>query len=131
MSTAAEMEWTPTRQAILGHDPALQLYGEVSVWFHKLHLFRRGEHQRIYHSTPTAEDLAIHKSLLLRLIADGEHLLLIAQQSGGLIANSESIKIDDLRAGIESLRDTFRGLHQPLPVHRRDEILREAFGNVA
>jgi hypothetical protein len=130
MPTTAEMEWTPTRQAILGHQPELQLYGEVSVWFHKLRLFRKGEEQRIYQENPSADDLEIHKQLLRRLITDGEHLLLVVGQGGGLTANPELIKVEDLKAAIESLHDTFRGMHEPMAAEQREKILKDVFGDV-
>lgn len=130
MPTTAELDWTPTRHAILGSDPGLQLYGEVSVWFHKLQLFRRGEQQRIFDAKPTGEDTAIHKQLLQRLLADGEHLLRLATESG-LIENSEKIKIDDLRAALEGLRATHRGFYEPLSPIRAATVLREVFPDVA
>jgi len=82
MPTTAEMEWTPTKQAILGSDPEMVLYSEVSLWFHKLELFRKGENDRMYLQDPIAKDIEIHKTLLQRLITDGEHLLSIVKQSG-------------------------------------------------
>ena len=105
MSATAQIEWTPTKQAILGPDPGLLLYGEVSVWFHKLHIFREREEERMYRQEPSAEDLEIHKSLVLRLMADGEHLLQLIRQSAGLIQNPEQIKTDTLPAAVESLRE--------------------------
>src|SRR4051812_1539522 len=106
MSATAQIEWTPIKQAILGPDPGLLLYGEASVWFHKLQIFREREEERMYRQEPSAEDLEIHKSLVLRLTADGEHLLQLIQQSAGLIQNPEKIKTEDLAAAVESVRDT-------------------------
>ena len=132
MSTsAAELEWTPSLQTILGSNPAYQLYGEVSIWFHKLDTFRRGESQRIFQAAPTAQDLDIHKRLLLRLMADGEHLLELIRGEGDLIKNPENIKTTDLEAALRSLRDTFRGWHEPIPPERRKQVLKDVFGDVA
>ena len=130
MPTTGEIEWTPTMHAILGSEPSLQLYGEVSVWFHKLGLFRKGEEDRVHLASPTAADLRIHKQLLLRLITDGEHLLRLAGECGGLISNPEAIKLEDLHAAVESLRDSYRGWHQPMPPEQRDKILGEVFADV-
>jgi hypothetical protein len=52
MASTAQMEWTPARQAILGPDPVLTLYGEVSIWFHKLEMFRREENERMFQREP-------------------------------------------------------------------------------
>jgi hypothetical protein len=130
-TTSAKIDWTPTLQAILGPDPGSQLYGEVSLWFHKLQIFRKGENQRIFQAEPTSEDLEIHRHLLLRLVEDGEHLLRVIHQSKGLIRNPENIKTEDLAAALEGLRDTDRGLHNPLPPERREKVIQEVFGNVA
>jgi len=109
----------------------LVLYGEGSVWFHKLQIFREREEERMYRHEPSAEDLEIHKSLVLRLMADGEHLLQLVQQSAGLIQNPENIKTEDLNAAVESLRDTYRGWHEPMSANRRQEILRDVFRDIA
>jgi hypothetical protein len=131
MSSTAQMEWTPTRQAILGPEPSLRLYGEVSVWFHKLELFRREENERMFQREPDQEDLAIHRTLILRLIADGAHLLELIEQDAGLVSNREGIKVEDLRAAVEGLRDSFRGWHESMPPEHRKQILTEVFGDVA
>jgi hypothetical protein len=131
MSSTAEMNWTPTKQAILGSNADLALYGEVSVWFHKLDLFRKDENLRMFLQEPAAEDLHIHKRLILRLIADGEHLLSLIRQADGLPDNREKIKETDLAAAVEDLRDTYRGWHEPISPERRKEILTAVFGNVA
>ena len=125
------MNWTPTKQAILGADADLALYAEVSVWFHKLDLFRKDENLRMFLQEPAAEDLQIHKRLILRLIADGEHLLGLIRQSEGLPENREKIKETDLDAAVQDLRATYRGWHEPMNPERRDEILGAAFGNVS
>jgi len=109
----------------------LVLYGEGSVWFHKLQIFREREEERMYRQEPSAEDLEIHKSLVLRLVADGEHLLQLIRQSAGLIQNPEQIKTEDLAAAVESLRDTYRGWHEPLSANRRADILKGVFRDVA
>ena len=129
--SAAEINWAPVKQAVLGHDPGLQLYGEISEWFHKVRLFRKGEEQYFHQLHPTAEDMEIHKRLLQRLIADGEHLVRVTEQAGGLIENAERIKTVDLEATVDSLRDTFRGWHEPMPAEQRDKILNEVFARVS
>ena len=128
--TAVEAQWTPARQLILGDDPQLRLYGEVSVWHKKLELFRQGEDQRMFQRDPTPEDLAVHKSLLQRLIADGEHLLSLLHQIG-LPENTEGIRPESLAATVELLRADYRGWHEPMPAAQRQIILSQAFPNVS
>lgn len=74
----------------------------------------------------TREDLAVHKSLLQRLIADGEHLLSLVAQIG-LPENMEGIQPEGVTATIETLRDTHRGWHEPLPAEERERCLWEIF----
>src|SRR5262245_33493686 len=101
VSAIAEIEWAPTKEAILGPDPGLVLFGEVSLWFHKLKIFREREEEQMYRREPSAEDFQIHKRLVQRLIADGEHLLQIVAQSAGLMPNPQAIKREDLSAAVE------------------------------
>ena len=114
---------------ILGEDPQLRIYAEVSVWFKKIELFRKGEDERMFLQEPTPEDLAVHKTLLQRLLADGDHLLSLIQQMG-LPENIEGIQSEDVAAAVEALRDTYRGWHEPMPAERREQMLREVFPDV-
>jgi hypothetical protein len=111
---------------ILGPDPQLTLYGEAVVLFHKVELFRREEEKRMYQQTPAAEDVALHKELLLRLIADGEHLIRLIEQHG-FLPNAEGFTAHDLMATVQNLKADYRGWHQPMPGGQRDQLLREVF----
>ena len=128
--TILESQWSSAKQLILGDDPQLRVYAEVPVWFKKIELFRKGEHQRMFSQAPTSEDLAVHKGLLQRLIADGDHLLLLIQQVG-LPASPDGIKPEDVAAAVETLRDSYRGWHEPLSQDKRADILNEVFPEVA
>ena len=127
--TTLEAQWSSAKHLILGDDPQLRLYAEASVWFKKIELFREGENRRMFlqHSTP--EDLAVHKSLLQRLIADGEHLLLLIEQAG-LPGNIEGVEAKDVGAAVETLRDSYRGWHEPISAQRRVQVLKEVFPDV-
>lgn len=118
--------WGSAAQVILGPDPQLALYGEAVVWFHKVELFRREEEQSMYRQSPANEDLALHKELLLRLIADGEHLLRLIEQRG-FLTNTEGISEADLRATVQNLRADYRGWHEPMPAAQKAQILAEVF----
>jgi hypothetical protein len=127
--TAVEAQWRPAQHLILGEDPQLRNYAEVSVWFKKIELFRKGEDERMFLQEPTPEDLAVHKALLQRLLADGDHLLSLIQQTG-LPENLEGIKLEDVVAATETLRDTHRGWHEPMLAEAREQMLREVFPDV-
>ena len=127
--TVVEAQWSPAQHLILGEDPQVRIYAEVSVWFKKIELFRKGEDERMFLQEPTPEDLAVHKTLLQRLIADGDHLMSLIRQMG-LPDNPEGIKPDDVAATLDSLGDTYRGWHAPVPAEQREQMLREVFPDV-
>ncbi len=127
--TTVEAQWGVAKHLILGDDPQLRLFAEAAVWLKKIEAFRKGEDERMFVRDPTPEDLAVHKSLLQRLIADGEHQLsLVAQIS--LPENVEGISSASLAATVELLRADYRGWHEPMPPERRARVLREAFPDV-
>jgi hypothetical protein len=128
--TIVEAQWSPVKHLILGEDPQLRVYAEISVWYKKIELFRKEEGTRMFFQEPTPEDLAVHKSLLQRLIADGEHLFSLIGQIG-LPENVEGIKPEDVAATVETLRDTYRGWHEPIAANQREHELREIFPDVA
>jgi hypothetical protein len=127
--TAVEAHWTPVKHLILGEDPQLRVYADTSVWYRKIELFRKGEDERMFLHDPTPEDMAVHKSLLQRLIADGEHLLSLAQQIG-LPKNGEGMTQESVAATLDLLRADYRGWHEPMPAEKRAQILKEAFPDV-
>ena len=128
--TAVEAQWSPAEHLILGEDPQVRLYAEISVWFKKIELFRKGEDERMFQRDPAPEDLAVHKRLVQRVVADGEHFKLLVGQVG-LPENLEGIKPEDLAAMVETLRDDYRGWHEPMPADQRKRLLREVFPEVA
>lgn len=127
--TAVEAQWSPVKHLILGDDPQVRLYAEVSVWYKKIGLFRKGEDERLFLQEPTPDDLKVHKGLLQRLIADGDHFLSLIRQVG-LPETLEEIKPEDVAATVELLRADYRGWHEPMPAERRAQVLREVFPDV-
>jgi hypothetical protein len=127
--TAVEAQWSPVKHLILGEDPQLRVYAEVTVWLKKIELFRKGEGERMFQQDPTPEDLAVHKSLLQRLLADGEHLLSLVGQIG-LPDNVEGMTRESVAATLDLLRVDYRGWHDPMPAEKRGQILKEAFPDV-
>src|SRR3990172_6746832 len=128
--TAVEAQWSPVKHLILGDDPQLRVYAEVSVWYKKLELFRKGEDDRLFLQEPTSEDLVVHKNLLQRLMADGEHLLSLIRQIG-LPESIEGITPESVSATVELLGADYRGWHQPMPAETRERLLKEIFPDVA
>ena len=128
--TAAEAQWVPAKHLILGDDPQLRLFGEISVWYKKIESLRQSEDDRMVLHDPTPEDLAVHKSLLQRLIADGEYLLSLVGQVG-LPESEVGITADSLAATVELLQADYRGWHEPMPSEKREQILRAAFPDVS
>lgn len=128
--TAVEAQWVPAKHLILGDDPQLRLFGEISVWYNKIHLFRKGEDERMFLRDPTPEDVLVHRSLLQRLIADGNYLLSLARQVG-VLQNDDGISAESLAATVEMLEADYRGWHDPMTPERREHILRETFPDVA
>jgi hypothetical protein len=128
--TTLEAQWGVAKHLILGDDPQLRLFAEAVVWLKKLETFRKGEDERMFLRDPSPEDLAIHKSLLQRLIADGEHLLSLVAQIG-LPENVEQISQASLTATVELLRADYRGWHDPMSPEKRTRILKGVFPDVA
>jgi hypothetical protein len=115
---------------ILGDDPQQRVLAEVADWFGKVQLFRKQEDERMFRREPTVEDLAIHKSLLQRLTVDGERLLSLIGQIG-LPENREGIGPEAVAIELDTLRDTCRGWHDPMPKGQREQLLKEIFPDVA
>jgi hypothetical protein len=127
--TAVEAQWSPAQHLILGDDPQVRVYAEVAVWLKKIELFREGEDERMCLQDATIEDLAVHKSLLQRLLTDGDHLVALVRQIG-LPANASGASLESLNATVDLLRADYRGWHEPMPVEKRTQILNEAFPDV-
>jgi hypothetical protein len=127
--TMLEAQWSPVKLLILGDDPPGRVYAEAAVWIKKIELFRKGEDERMLPQDPTVEDLAVHKALLLRLLADGEHLLSLIGQVG-LPDNVDGITPESVNATVELLRADYRGWHEPMSAEHRAQLLKEAFADV-
>jgi hypothetical protein len=124
--TAVEARWIPAKHLILGDDPQLRVFGEISVWHQKIESLRKSENERMVLQAPTPEDLRVHQSLLQRLIADGEYLLSLTRQVG-LPENAEGISPDSLEATLDLLRADYRGWHEPMAPDHRKRILKAVF----
>jgi hypothetical protein len=124
-----ETQWSSVKHMILGDDPPMRVHAEAAVWLKKIELFRKGEDDRMVLQDPTAEDLAVHKALLLRLMADGEHLLSLVRQIG-LPANAEGITLESINATVGLLRADYRGWHEPMAAEKRAQLLNELFPDV-
>jgi len=127
--TALEAQWNPATRLILGDEPRQRIFEEVCEWFKKVRLFREQEDDRMFLRQPSGEDFAIHKSLVERLIVDGEHLLSLIRQLGWP-ENTQGITPEAVAVEVETLRDTYRGWHEPMPKGERERMMREIFPDV-
>ena len=127
--TAVEAQWNPVKHLILGEDPQLRIFADVSIWYRKIELFRKGEDERMVLHDPTPEDLAVHKSLIQRLITDGEHLLSLIRQIG-LPENTQGITEESVAITVELLQSDYRGWHDPMPAEDRERLFKEVFPDV-
>lgn len=112
------------------HDLRARRYGrlqEVVSWFKGIDLFREAEFERMIQRKPTPLDKRYHKTWLAALIAEGERLLTEIRREGGLPRNSTGIKLSDLEATVEELRDTQAEWHGRLSAGRRSELLQQLF----
>jgi len=125
-----DAQWSPVKHLILGDDPQQRVYQEVVDWFRKVRVFRAQEDERMFVHEPTDADLAMHKSLLQRLMADGEHLVSLILQIG-LPEDSKGITSEAVVVEIETLRDTYRGWHEPMRKEERERMMKATFPDVA
>ena len=126
----SEAQWNRVKHLILEDAPQLRLFADVTVWREKIELFRGGEDERLIAQNPTIEDLAVHKTLLHRLIHDGQHLITRIRQIG-LMDNAQGITAESVATTVELLEADYRGWHVPMPPEQQDRILREVFPDVA
>jgi hypothetical protein len=128
--TISEAQRGVAKHLILGDDPQLRLFADAAVWLKKIEAFRKGEDERMFLRDPAPEALAIHKSLLQRLISDGEHLLSLVAQIG-LPENVEQLSEASSAASGELLRADYRGWHEPMSPEQRTHILKKVFPDVS
>lgn len=105
----------------------LGLLTETLAWVAAVALFRRIETESHYLAEPTDLDRRYHKSLLAALIAAGERLLTRIFQAGGLPANLDGAKTEDIDAMVEELRNTQAQWYGDMTPERRAQILKEVF----
>jgi hypothetical protein len=71
----------------------------------------------------------LHKELLLRLIADCDHLLRLIEQHG-FRSDAQGVTGADLNATLQNRRAAYRGWHEPMPTAQKAQILREVSARV-
>lgn len=100
---------------------------ESLAWVASVVFFRKAESETHYLAAPTDLDRRYHKSILASLIAEGERLLTRAHLGGGLPKNIDGIKVEDLDATVEELRNTQAQWYGDMAPKRRAQILKEVF----
>jgi hypothetical protein len=105
----------------------LGLLTETLAWIAAVAFFRHTETESHYLAEPTDLDQRYHKSLLAALVAEGERLLTRIFRSGGLPANLDGVKTEDIDAMVEELRNTQAQWYGDMTSERRAQILKEVF----
>jgi hypothetical protein len=80
-------------------------------WFNAVKQFREAEADFLCDEGIFEASLEEHRAAIAQLISQGENLALAVRKSG-LIADA-GFKLDDIRATVASLHETFRGVHGP------------------
>ncbi|HEX3800892.1 MAG TPA: hypothetical protein VH413_19520 [Verrucomicrobiae bacterium] len=80
-------------------------------WFNAVHQFRAEEADYLCQDGQFESTLDEHRAAVAQLIALGETLVLAIKKTG--LVKGAKFSIEDVRAVIESLRETFRGVHGP------------------
>ena len=105
-------------------------YGRLQAvvsWFKGKDLFRQAEFERMIEREPTPLDKRYHKTWLAALIAEGERLLTEIRRAGGLPRGPAGIKLSDIEATVEELRDTQAEWHGSLNATRRRDLFQQLF----
>jgi hypothetical protein len=100
---------------------------EAFAWITAVAFFRQTELETIYAGDPTKVDRRYHRSILAALIAEGERLLTRVLLADGLPQNADGIKVEDIDATLEELRNTEAQWYGDMSEERRALILREVF----
>lgn len=80
-------------------------------WFSSVNQFRNEELAFLSEDGAFAAAVDSHRATVAELISQGEALVLAIKQHG--MVSDVPFGIDDIRATIDSLRETFRGVHGP------------------
>ena len=83
----------------------------VVDWFNSVNQFRNEETDFLCEEGTFEAALDSHRAVVAELIPQGEALVMAIRQIG--VVPDAPFSIDDIRATIDSLRETFRGVHGP------------------
>lgn len=105
------------------------LFAEASAWFNAVRKFREAERSEIILRDPSPRDLRFHRAYLAQVIAAGEQVAVLADLNG-IAENPEGITLEAIEAELESLYHTQAGYHGGMTSARKQEILKEVFGEL-
>ncbi|MSU58136.1 MAG: hypothetical protein EXS35_08150 [Pedosphaera sp.] len=103
------------------------LVSEIVAWLKSVRLFQETVDERMILQDPTPADLREHQIWVSSLIAEGERLVMQAEQAGGLPPGRVKFTLPDVEATIEMLRTDQRMWHNSMAPERRAEILEAVF----
>jgi len=94
------------------HIPQDVLFTVLAVdWFNAVKQFREAEADFLCEDGKFEAILEEHRAAIAQLISQGENLALAIKKSGLIV--DAGFKLDDLKATVTSLHETFRGVHGP------------------
>jgi|ERR1051326_5580226 hypothetical protein len=80
-------------------------------WFSSVSQFRNEETDFLCEMGKFEATLDCHRAIIAELISQGETLVMAIRQHG--LVPDAGFSVDDIRATIDCLRETFRGVHGP------------------
>jgi hypothetical protein len=101
---------------------------KLSDWYLAIDLFRDFEDRRLYQNEPTERDREYHRVFLTQLLSQGETLALELRRHDEIDPKHIGLNLADVEATVRYLRDSFSSWFTELKDVRKEEVLKEVFG---
>jgi hypothetical protein len=101
---------------------------KLSNWFLALQFFRDFEDKRFFLAEPSDRDREYHRVFLTHLMAHGELLALELRKHQEIDPKHIGLNQADVDGAVQYLRDCFAEWYSEVSESRKEEILREVFG---
>ena len=100
----------------------------ISVWYMSVRVFKRAETNKLILREPTPRDRQFHRALLSFLKGSGELLLMELRNESSVNPKEIGIRFEDFSASVQELAYSEREHYGDMTEQRRNEILKDAFG---